>query len=335
VYTGKDSSYSIKYLLLHEISHVLGFCSWFFEKLDLSFTKNGLTYINSKRVLQKVRQHFNCPTIEGIQLEDQGEEAVAGNHWEPRYMLGDYMISMDYSEKVISDITLAFFEDTGYYKVNYYTGGLFRFGKNQGCKFFEKECVTENGEKTEFSNEFCTEPGMSFCSSGHLSKGSCSVFSPANYCPVSQWYSSRDYAHPRNCNFGKKDDLYIEEKVGKKSLCFESYYSFSWFDYTLNYCYEVECNKEKKEYQLSVENDLINCKSGDIIVEYPKKPGFTIKCPPYNIICTSTIWCNELFECIDLKSETDITTFDYDSMSFISLNKIIIFLDIFFLLFTL
>ena len=40
-------------------------------------------------------------------------------------MLGDYMISSDYIEIIISDITLAYFEDTGFYKVNYYTGGLF------------------------------------------------------------------------------------------------------------------------------------------------------------------------------------------------------------------
>ena len=48
------------------------------------------------------------------------------------------MISFDYPDVAISDITLAVLEDTGYYKVNYYTGGLFRFGKNQGCAFFSK-----------------------------------------------------------------------------------------------------------------------------------------------------------------------------------------------------
>jgi hypothetical protein len=38
-------------------------------------------------------------------------------------------------QKVFSEIALAFFEDTGWYKVNFYTGGLFRFGKKQGCNF--------------------------------------------------------------------------------------------------------------------------------------------------------------------------------------------------------
>ena len=46
------------------------------------------------------------------------------------------MISTDYNEIAISDMSLALFEDSGWYEANYYTGGLFRFGKNniiQSC----------------------------------------------------------------------------------------------------------------------------------------------------------------------------------------------------------
>ena len=49
-------------------------------------------------------------------------------------MLGDYMCAdFDYREVVMSNISIALFEDTGYYKVNYYSGGLFKYGKNKGC----------------------------------------------------------------------------------------------------------------------------------------------------------------------------------------------------------
>ena len=44
-------------------------------------------------------------------------------------MLTDYMTSVYYDESVISEITLALFEDSGWYKAEYYTGGLFRYGK--------------------------------------------------------------------------------------------------------------------------------------------------------------------------------------------------------------
>ena len=56
-------------------------------------------------------------------------------------------------EMAISEFTLSFLEDSGWYKANYYTGGLFRFGKNQGCQFIENDCL-DNYLNTEFKNEF-------------------------------------------------------------------------------------------------------------------------------------------------------------------------------------
>ena len=50
-------------------------------------------------------------------------------------MLGDYMIATIYNDFAMSDINLALFEDTGFYKVGYYSRGLFKFGKNKGCFF--------------------------------------------------------------------------------------------------------------------------------------------------------------------------------------------------------
>ena len=246
-----DSDYYMKYLLIHEISHVLGFNKNYFIKLNLAYNeeKNGIniTYINSPKVLQKARQHFNCQNLKGIQLENQGGKGSVGSHWEARYMLGDYMISTNYSEIVISDITLAYFEDTGFYKVNYYTGGLFRFGKNKGCSFLEEECVSNDGELTLFPNEFCTKPGAYFCGSSHLSRGDCYIyqyeeeidpqfrhysniymggFSPTNYCPVSFPFANevleKNYNYPKNCNYGSLLYEEIGEVIGRNSVCFES-----------------------------------------------------------------------------------------------------------------
>lgn len=52
-------------------------------------------------------------------------------------MAGDFMIAQPYGKSVISDMTLARIEDSGWYTTNYYNGGLFRFKKNQGCDFLE------------------------------------------------------------------------------------------------------------------------------------------------------------------------------------------------------
>lgn len=40
--------------------------------------------IVTPRVVDEVRRYFNCPILEGAELEDQGEEGTALTHWEKR-----------------------------------------------------------------------------------------------------------------------------------------------------------------------------------------------------------------------------------------------------------
>ena len=164
-------------VLFHEISHVFIFDPNLFEYINAvkKVQRNGetISIINTPKVLEKARLHFNCENLEGIPLENQGGDGSAGSHWESRYMLGDYMVSNNYLENVISDITLALFEDSGCYKVNYYTGGLFRFGKDEGCDFFQKKCIVD--KENMFPNEFCTEKKEPKCTNSHLGMGECYI----------------------------------------------------------------------------------------------------------------------------------------------------------------
>ena len=50
------------------------------------------------------------------------------------------MISADYTDVVISDIILALFEDTGLYKVNYYTGIFYLDLEKSKILYFEEKC---------------------------------------------------------------------------------------------------------------------------------------------------------------------------------------------------
>jgi leishmanolysin-like peptidase len=36
------------------------------------------------RVVEEVRAHFGCPTLEGAELEDQGGDGTSLTHWEKR-----------------------------------------------------------------------------------------------------------------------------------------------------------------------------------------------------------------------------------------------------------
>ena len=354
-----DSNYYLQALLMHEISHILGFKSSYFSELGFLKTENKTgvikNYISSPKVLEKAKLHFNCNNIKGIELENQGGQGSAGSHWESRYMLGDYMMSIDYPESVISDITLAYFEDTGYYKVNYYTGGLFRFGKNQGCSFLEQDCVYDNGQKTLFPNEFCTEEGAYFCGSSHLSRGDCYIidyydpidssfrhysneylggFRSADYCPVSYNYYDEDlesyYYYPFNCNYGSEIYNDMGETIGNNSLCFESSltpvgYNES-YDELYSICYRVECIRNEKKIKVYVGNSSFICPGNETILNQPNGFNGEVKCPDYNLICTSKIWCNELFDCIDKKSEADLDTYYYNKQKDESKHNIFNFL---------
>ena len=77
-------------------------------------------------------------------------------------------------------------------------------------------------------------------------------------------------------------------------------------------CYEVECDKNKKQTKLLIGNSYITCPTNGSILNNPNGFKGQIKCPDYNLICTSKIWCNELFDCINKKSEADLETYDYD-----------------------
>ena len=241
-------------LLLHEITHVLGFSSSLFEffqtypSLIKTKTVNGLKRIlfAGPNVIKQAKRHFNCDDIEGIELENQGGDGSVGSHWEARIMLGDYMISIDYPEIVISEISLALLEDSGWYNVNYYTGGLFRYGKGLGCDFLNKKCVysSSDGYYTNFQREFCLKKGASICSAGNIDRGICYItdyYSPissdyryfksiyrggffyADYCPVSISFPSDNYYFYSRCDSKGKNmfNLSLEygETYGKNSIC--------------------------------------------------------------------------------------------------------------------
>jgi hypothetical protein len=112
-------------------------------------------YIGSKRVLEVGKKYFNCSTCNAIELDNLGGNGTMISHWKSKILLGDYMNGNIYTEEqVISEFTLALLEDSGYYKANYYTGGLMQYGRNKGCSFLYSKCLGINGTNPSFENEF-------------------------------------------------------------------------------------------------------------------------------------------------------------------------------------
>ena len=174
-FKNSDNKKFVKGVLLHEITHILAFNERILYNLGMGFyvktDDQDILYVNSSKVMKIAKKHFNCEFLRGLPLENYGGPGSVNSHWEARYMLGDYMISQQYLDVTISDITLALFEDTGFYEVEYCTGGLFKFGKNKGCAFFDESCIVN--KKTKFHDEFCEENNEPICTQSKTSKGYC------------------------------------------------------------------------------------------------------------------------------------------------------------------
>uniref|UniRef100_A0A3Q4HH90 Leishmanolysin-like peptidase n=1 Tax=Neolamprologus brichardi TaxID=32507 RepID=A0A3Q4HH90_NEOBR len=67
------------------------------------------------RVVEEARKHFNCPILEGMELENQGGTGTELNHWEKRLLENEAMTGSHTQNRVFSRLTLAIMEDSGWY----------------------------------------------------------------------------------------------------------------------------------------------------------------------------------------------------------------------------
>ena len=365
----------IESVLIHEMTHILGFSIDFFDnyfhfintKRDIYRIKRF--YLKSEKLLQVARKYFNCSSLEGVELENYGDEGTAGSHWEARILLGDYMNGVSYTEEeVISEFTLALLEDLGFYKPYYYTGGLMRYGKNKGCDFVKDKCINSSHmvnpkfENEFFDNTFSNYSVDASCSSGRLSRTYNIIWeyinpipkeyryfnnihkggwASADYCPVSQSYFEEEYDNyfSGSCYgnelgvygsqiiyempdgnltyFTNKELSHITgEEISKESFCFLS----SLFINSSNYselfsrtvrasCYNIFCSE--KSLTIKINRDYVVCprSGGKIKVEGYK--GYFL-CPDYYLMCSGSIVCNEMFDCVDKQSEVKEESYIYD-----------------------
>ena len=374
-YSKPNSREYFQATFLHEFTHILGFSKHFFEnyskKINKKVDKNGINrlYLTGTKLLEVAKRYYNCDSLEGVPLENLGGEGTSGSHWEARYLLGEYMNGYSYTEEqVISEFTLAVLEDSGYYKPNYYTGGLMRFGKNKGCQFLEDFCVDKKTHKINEKNEnefydwiYNPEGIDPSCSSGRQSRtysafynisgtptefqyfnnSEMTGYEPADYCPVpisfsdeeekvhyvghcSEKGSKTEYGTitPYHQILGSDYRNYIGEVLSERSFCFLS--SLSKKEAISRVvranCYEVYCSE--KSLTIKIFKDYIVCPRAGGKIEVEGYEGYVL-CPDYNLICTGTEICNDMFSCVEKKSEIkpDSYTYDYESKTSQNIKK--------------
>ncbi|XP_057594755.1 leishmanolysin-like peptidase isoform X5 [Hippopotamus amphibius kiboko] len=110
------------------------------------------------RVVDEARKHFQCPILEGMELENQGGMGTELNHWEKRLLENEAMTGSHTQNRVLSRITLALMEDTGWYKANYSMAEKLDWGRGMGCDFVRRSCkfwIDQQRQKRQMLSPYC------------------------------------------------------------------------------------------------------------------------------------------------------------------------------------
>lgn len=256
------------WLTIHELMHVFVFNDSLFDKFvdPKTFKPLGIqnvmkkevvnnmdmNYVVSPKVKEMAIKHFNCPNAIGVPLENKGDGGSKDGHWNRKAMNGDVMIAKSFGENLISDITLALFEDSGWYQVDYSLSNLFIWGKNRGCDFLNcKSCFSKNHVdltkntfdiKSLYPREFCSNFNNPVCSTHNIFKGNCNVKMKSNndesikvmpftnsqvaggdifldYCPTPMEIKTNQDYYSGSCRVGDKSHLNNFEKICPNCAC--------------------------------------------------------------------------------------------------------------------
>jgi len=105
--------------------------------------KRGYYEVVTPTVVQVARNHFNCQDLSGARLENQPtSEDCIGSHFDERTWFTEFMSAVyDEDAAFFSPLTLAFLEDTGWYKSDFRYAENSPFGIFAGCPFVEENCI--------------------------------------------------------------------------------------------------------------------------------------------------------------------------------------------------
>ncbi|RNE95958.1 surface protease GP63 [Trypanosoma rangeli] len=127
---------------------------------------------------EKSQEHFNCSSLEGMPLRDEYDGVSRlHSHW-GRWHARDKLIgpTVATGADFYTALTMAAFEDMGFYKANFSMAEPMRWGKDVGCEFVdEKQCRPD--DHTKFPAMFCQKnysDTMSYCTSDRVALGQCS-----------------------------------------------------------------------------------------------------------------------------------------------------------------
>ncbi|KAF6351561.1 leishmanolysin like peptidase 2 [Rhinolophus ferrumequinum] len=219
---------------LHELLHALGFSGQLFKKWrdcpsGPSVPENcstrqqvtrrdewGQLLVTTPSVSRSLAKHLGVHGVSlGVPLEE--EQGPLSSHWEARLLQGSIMTAtFDGTQRTRLDpITLAAFQDSGWYQVNHSAAQELLWG--QAGSGLEFGLVTTCG--TGSSDFFCTGSGLG-CHYLHLDKGSCSSDPVLEGCRMYKPLANRSECWKKENGFPPGADNPHGEIYHSQSRCF-------------------------------------------------------------------------------------------------------------------
>ncbi|EAR86011.2 leishmanolysin family protein (macronuclear) [Tetrahymena thermophila SB210] len=288
---------------LHEILHILGFTGksvqyWIDPDTNKPYGENNVSKIltsetrwqidnvlkiSSKNILRVSRNHYNCPSINGMYLENQGGSGSMGSHWE-RDLLSNEFMTASIVQRIysISEFTAALLLDTGYYaEINSNFLNPIYWGKNKGCDFFNNSCNTAK-DLHEFPNN--TQESCDFYYEG--------IGSLQNYDDFSQCKIIYTYRNGYCDSYQFKPDEILRQNTGKGSKCFRSNANIKGHEILdiKGRCFKAQCANDLSSIKVNVwDDEYVTCNYPNQVInlaEQTKTTQGTMRCPhDFDLFC--------------------------------------------------
>ncbi|RNE95727.1 leishmanolysin [Trypanosoma rangeli] len=222
------SEFSVR-VAAHEIAHALGFEVEVFDARNMVQMipevrgKNNVLVVSSPKTLEKTRAHFKCTGAPGMELEDEGGGSTASSHWKRRNAKDELMAGIP-SASYYTALTMAAFEDMGFYRAQWSMAEQMPWGNNSGCELLTEKCLTDGVNR--YPELFCrARRRIPVCTSDRLALGACRTIIYPNPLPAQFQY----FTGPRRGGvIGDKMDYCPYIKGYKDRRCINGGARYAW-----------------------------------------------------------------------------------------------------------
>jgi len=267
--------------------------------------KRDISRLVTPQLVYQLKNHFNCPTATGVDLEESGSSGSAGSHFEASIFMNEVMTASDgyslFSDgAVFSQFSFALLEDSGWYKANWTYVEVLHWGRKTGCNMLNNRC--EDWNLKDNTGYFCSESKLITCNFEHTTKSCCDIrdyqqnlgyyehlSNPAyggsisfmDYCPFAAKYDNTD------CRSTGGSSLQ-GEVYGSSSACFNSNAAILLSSGSDARCFKFTCDNNR--LNIMIGSGTVTCPSDQSFTRITNLPaGYSgyVECPfnGYDLLC--------------------------------------------------